>query len=114
MIGKSLDYNEIQKLLDICLLNDEEMDMGPKMWQQSWYDSVDRIRLPTKLYVDENVMKVLFPRSEPLEDLTGITDIAVVNINEEKDGGEDDKVEFHSVSITTVTPQVATEFLYDG
>ena len=110
-IGKSLNYNEIQKLLDSCLLNDEEMEMGPKLWQESWYDSVDRIKLPTKLYVDDNIMKLLFPQSEPLEDLKVIRNIAVVNIDE--DCGEDDKVEFHSVSITTITPHVASEFMDD-
>ena len=85
--------------------------MGPKLWQESWYDSVDRIKLPTKLYVDDNVMKLLFPQSEPLEDLKEIRNIAVVNIDE--DCGEDDKVEFHSVSITTITPHVAYEFMDD-
>lgn len=104
MIGKNLIYSDIQRLLDTCLLQDHEMEMGPKAWQESWYDSDDRIRLPTKLYVDENVMKVLFPKSEPISEFESIS---AVNIDEENEYVEERKVDFHSVSINTVTVQAA-------
>ena len=57
-----MNHEEIQKLLDNCLLTQEEMDLGPRRWQEDWYDTVDKIRLPTKLYLDQdnydNVIKV--------------------------------------------------------
>ena len=43
-IGKELNHEMIQTLLDSCLLHEAEMEMGPRMWQSSWYDSVDKIR----------------------------------------------------------------------
>ena len=57
-IGKDLKHREIQKTLDKCLLTDDEMDMGERAWQKEWYDSIDKIRLPTKLFLDDNVIKV--------------------------------------------------------
>merc|ERR1712013_260537 len=51
-IGKELNHEVIQSLLDNCLLSDEEMEMGPMMWQEAWYESNDKIRLPTKLFVN--------------------------------------------------------------
>ena len=57
-----MNHEEIQKLLDNCLLTQEEMDLGPRRWQEDWYDTVDKIRLPTRLYLDQdnydNVIKV--------------------------------------------------------
>jgi len=50
-IGKDLNHEEIQTTLDQCLLNNEEMKMGPRMWQEAWRDYNDIIRLPTKLIV---------------------------------------------------------------
>jgi len=35
-IGKDLVHEEIQQLLDFCLLTDEEMEMGPSMWAELW------------------------------------------------------------------------------
>ena len=59
-----MNHEEIQKLLDNCLLTQEEMDLGPRRWQEDWYDTVDKIRLPTRLYLDQdnydNVIKVSF------------------------------------------------------
>jgi len=46
-IGKDLNHELIQTLLDNCLLTDQEMEMGPRKWQESWYDSDDKIQLPT-------------------------------------------------------------------
>ena len=51
-IGKELNHEVIQSLLDNCLLSEEEMEMGPMMWQEAWYEANDKIRLPTKLFVN--------------------------------------------------------------
>merc|ERR1719320_918509 len=47
-IGKDLNHELIQSLLDNCLLTDEEMEMGPEKWQESWYDADAKIKLPMK------------------------------------------------------------------
>ena len=44
-IGKDLNHEIIQKLLDKCLLQDDEMELGPRQWLEK-YDCVDKIRLP--------------------------------------------------------------------
>ena len=46
-IGKDLNHELIQTQLDNCLLTDQEMEMGPRKWQESWYNSDDKIQLPT-------------------------------------------------------------------
>ena len=43
-IGQGLKHDYIQRTLDRCLLNDEEMLLGPERWRESMGDS-DRIRL---------------------------------------------------------------------
>jgi len=48
-IGKDLNHELIQSLLDNCLLTDEEMEMGPEKWQESWYDADAKIKLPMKV-----------------------------------------------------------------
>jgi len=50
-IGQGLKHEAIQKILDICLLNDEEMEMGPEKWEEVFAD-VDKIQL-TLDYGDE-------------------------------------------------------------
>jgi len=50
-IGQGLKHEAIQKILDECLLNDEEMDMGPEKWEEAFAD-VDKIQL-TLDYGDE-------------------------------------------------------------
>ena len=45
-IGKDLNHESIQKSLDDCLLNDQELELGPKEWLETW-DFVDKIRLPS-------------------------------------------------------------------
>ena len=45
-IGKDLNHEIIQKLLDKCLLQDDEMELGPREWLEK-YDCVDKIRLPS-------------------------------------------------------------------
>ena len=41
-----MNHEIIQKLLDKCLLQDEEMELGPREWLEK-YDGVDKIRLPS-------------------------------------------------------------------
>ena len=91
----------------MSLLTDEEMEMGPRKWQELWWDS-DKIKLPTKIYVDDyanaiNVeANVLKPGSE------------MVEIYEDKEEEYETKVEFNSaVSVPMISPQVATTFVYD-
>ena len=35
-IGKDLKHREMQRILDTCLLTDEEMKMGERAWQREW------------------------------------------------------------------------------
>jgi len=37
-IGRRLKYSEIQSRLDYCLLDDEEMAMGPEKWMETMAD----------------------------------------------------------------------------
>ena len=39
-IGKDLKHRVMQRILDTCLLTDEEMEMGERAWQKNW--CVDR------------------------------------------------------------------------
>merc|ERR1719320_124775 len=43
-IGHKLNHTAIQKTLDQCLLNDEEMNMGPEKWEE-YMASSDNIQL---------------------------------------------------------------------
>merc|ERR1719341_489744 len=43
-IGQGLKHEAIQKILDQCLLTDEEMEMGPEKWGEAFAD-VDKIQL---------------------------------------------------------------------
>ena len=43
-IGTGLRHEAIQKTLDQCLLNDEEMDMGPEKWEETMAPT-DKIKL---------------------------------------------------------------------
>ena len=43
-IGQGLKHEAIQGILDRCLLNDLEMDLGPEKWEESMAD-LDRIHL---------------------------------------------------------------------
>ena len=42
----------IQKLLDKCLLDDDEMQLGPRGWLEK-FDCVDKIRLPAIRFVNQ-------------------------------------------------------------
>ena len=92
------------------MLQDEEMDLGPRMWQENWHDTVDRIRLPTRLYLDQdnydNVIKV-----EAMDEFEDRHNMTVTEVFEDEDHGELARVEFNTVTVTSVTPQVATEFV---
>merc|ERR1740131_837499 len=85
-IGKDLKHEFIQNLLDQCLLTDEEMDLGPRKWQEMWYDSVDRIRLPTKLFIDlqddydNAVIKV-----QAMDDFEDMANMTVTEVFEDQD-----------------------------
>ena len=113
-IGKDLKHEFIQNLLDQCLLTDEEMDLGPRKWQEMWYDSVDRIRLPTKLFIDlqddydNAVIKV-----QAMDDFEDMANMTVTEVFEDQDYGEVARVEFNTVTVTSITPQVATVFEYN-
>jgi len=51
-IGQGLKHEAIQKILDKCLLNDEEMEMGPGKWEEVFAD-VDKIQLTLDYGDDE-------------------------------------------------------------
>ena len=106
-IGKDLNHEVIQMLLDRCLLSDEEMEMGPRMWQELWWDE-DKLKLPTKIYVDDyaNAINVEANVLNPVSEM--------VEIYEDKEEEDETKVEFNSsVSVTMISPQVAPTFVYD-
>ena len=105
-IGKDLNHEVIQMLLDRCLLSDEEMEMGPRMWQEAMWD-LSPIKLPSKLYLVDNVIKV---QDLDYEDKSNMSAIEVF---EDKDEAVETKVEFNAVSISSISPQVATTFVYD-
>ena len=90
------------------------MDLGPRKWQEMWYDSVDRIRLPTKLFIDlqddydNAVIKV-----QAMDDFEDMANMTVTEVFEDQDYGEVARVEFNTVTVTSITPQVATAFEYN-
>jgi len=51
-IGIKLDHAAIQFALDKCLLNDDEMNMGPEKWKEIWADE-DKIELSLEEKWDE-------------------------------------------------------------
>ena len=51
-IGQGLKHATIQQVLDRCLLNDEEMEMGPEKWEEVFAD-VDKIQLSLD-YMEED------------------------------------------------------------
>lgn len=51
-IGVGLKHQDIQQLLDQCLLTDEEMVMGPQVWKQMMADE-DRIQLELEFDDDD-------------------------------------------------------------
>jgi len=103
-IGKDLKHRIIQKLLDKCLLTDDEMALGERRWQMDWYDSCDKIRLPTKLFVDpqDDLDAVTKVNALEVEDMERME---MTEVTEEEENGHFAKVE--------VAPQVATQVFYD-
>merc|ERR1712060_410358 len=51
-IGHNLKHGSIQKMLDQCLLNDEEMKMGPDKWEESMAP-FDKIQLSMDDFYDD-------------------------------------------------------------
>ena len=98
-IGTNLHHEVIQNLLDKSLLSDEEMELGPREWQELWFD-VAKIKLPTKIIMPQDAMN---------ENIISLEGNALNPGYEEQELYEFDS----SVSVTTVTPQVATTFVYD-
>jgi len=52
-IGHRVNNEAIQKALDHCLLNDDEMNMGPEKWEESMA-SLDKIQMSLDYDVDED------------------------------------------------------------
>merc|ERR1719189_324420 len=111
-IGKDLNHRLIQNCLDKCLLTDEEMDMGERAWQKEWYDSCDKIRLPTKLYMDDNVIRDVI-KVDAMDEFEEMKDMKITEVYEDEEFGQVARVEMGQVTVTEVTPQVATEFVYE-
>ena len=104
-IGTNLNHEVIRKLLDGSLLSDEEMELGPSQWQELWWDA-DKIKLPTMIMMPQRAGEMM---NENIISLEG----NVLNHGFEEHE-ENNILEFDSsVSVTTVTPQVATTFVYD-
>jgi len=51
-IGQGLKHEAIQKILDACLLDDKEMEVGPEKWGEAFAD-VDKIQLTLEVGVNE-------------------------------------------------------------
>jgi len=98
-IGKNLNHEEIQRMLDDCLLQDDEMEMGPIIWQENWL-SEDKIQLPTIL------LPATIIDSYPLESPGSLDLDKNLMLDYEED-------EVEAIQITTIKPQRATEFVYD-
>ena len=75
---------------------------------------MDKIRLPTKLYIDlqddydNAVVKV-----QAMDDFEDIENMTVTEGFEDEDYGEVAWGEFNTVTVTSITPQVATVFEYN-
>ena len=81
-IGKNLKHDAIQSVLDKCLLNDEEMEMGPKKWEETMTE-VDKIKLS------------LEPEEEEGEEEEGEEDSGEDDDNEKKDEEEEEEEDGH-------------------
>ena len=51
-IGMRLNHEAIQNALDQCLLDDEEMKLGPEEWEES-FASLDKIQLTLDIESDD-------------------------------------------------------------
>ena len=86
-------------MLDDCLLQDDEMEMGPIIWQENWL-SEDKIQLPTILL--------------PATIIDSYPSVSPGSLDLDKNlmlDYEEDEVE--AIQITAIKPQRATEFVYD-
>ena len=59
---------------------------------------------------NENKTKARRVQAPYFKDMHNMT---VTEVYEDKNYGEVARVEFNTVTVTTITPQVATEFIYD-
>ena len=58
--------------------------------------------------IERSLIKV-----EAMDDFEDMHNMTVTEVYEDKNYGEVARVEFNTVTVTTITPQVATEFIYD-
>merc|ERR1712080_199204 len=65
-IGQNMKYQVIQKLLDQCLLNDEEIDLGPEKWKEIMADA-DKIQLVLREHGSERIVVTLHDAEEEEE-----------------------------------------------
>ena len=86
--------------------------MGERAWQKEWYDSCDKIRLPTKLYMDDNVIRDVI-KVDAMDEFEEMKDMRITEVYEDEEFGQVARVEMGQVTVTEVTPQVATEFVYE-
>ena len=121
-IGKDLNHEAIQGLLDKCLLQDEEMELGPRKWQEMWYalkiviiptnisihckhpahffvasngrrrhivkilllaryDTVDKIRLPTRLFLEQTYYDNAVVKVEAMEEFEDKQNMTISEVN---------------------------------
>ena len=105
-IGTNLNHEVIQNLLDESLLHDEEMKLGPSKWQESWWD-LDKIKLPTIMNLHQRAGEMIMNENV-------IINLEGNLLNAGYEEHENNTSEFDSsVLVTTITPQVATTFIYD-
>ena len=68
----------------------------------------DCIWIKRTMTINTNVIKV-----QVMDEFEDIHNMTVTEVYEDRDYGEVARVEFNTVTVTSVTPQVATEFIYD-
>ena len=108
-IGTNLNHDVIQNLLDESLLSDEEMELGPSKWQESWWD-VDKIQLPAIMNLHQLAAGEMIMNEDVIINLQG--NLLAPGYEEHEEDNNTSEFD-SSVSVTTVTPQVATTFIYD-
>ena len=56
-IGMGLKHQAIQKALDQCLLTDEEMEMSPPKWFETWQD-IDKFKYESFEFFRKNLLLI--------------------------------------------------------
>ena len=82
-IGIKLDYAAIQKSLDECLLNDDELNMGPEKWEEAWANE-DKFRLGSEYDGADELSDVDEEAEEEDNDINAEKETSVSN-NDNKD-----------------------------